>query len=132
MTFKWILGMLSLGAAAVRGLCVGFVYGVGFGQFSVALSENKLAIGNLDRFPDLDPQFRKYLKGRIYNNVREFYPPWRGYRERKDWDRGPVDLCILGGVHAVTDPTDPVWDWQSALVRACGEFGELLRRFLVT
>lgn len=60
-------------------------------------------------------QSREYLKGRIYNNIRLFYPPRSGYRLRADWDRGPVDLDVLAGVHAVKDPTDPVWDWQGAI-----------------
>lgn len=115
MTFMQVLTRLSIGVAAIAGFCTGFLYGVGFGQFQSALDENKLAIVNLDRFPDLDPQFREYLKGRIYNNIRLFYPPRPGYRLRADWDRGPVDLDVLAGVHAVKDPTDPVWDWQGAI-----------------
>lgn len=54
----------------------------------------------------------------IAGHVREFYPPRHGYRLRNDWDRGPVDLRVLAGVHAVKDPTDPVWDWQSAIDRS--------------
>jgi len=91
------------------------VFGVKWGQFQSALAENKLAVSNLDAMPNLDPQFREYLKARIYNNVREFYPSKPGYLLQKDWDRGPVRQDLLTGVAVAKDVMDPVWSWQAAI-----------------
>ncbi|MEO7325658.1 MAG: hypothetical protein ABIW82_12585 [Dokdonella sp.] len=91
-----------------------FVLGVVWGRFQGALEENKIAIVNLDHAPNLDPQFREYLKARVYWNVRMFYPANPGYLIQKDWDRGAVDEDVLGEVAAAKDPTVSILNWQNA------------------
>ena len=83
-------------------------------RFQSALAENKVAILNLDSVPNLNPQFREYLKARIYSNVLQFYPSDQGYLQQQDWDRGPVNQDILDTLAASKDPTGAAWDWQSA------------------
>ena len=107
-----------LGAALVllaAGFCGGAFWGVRFASFQSALAENKIATVNLDSSSELNPQFREYLKARIYSNILQFYPSDQGYLLQKDWDRGPVNRDVLGGLVSSKDPTAAAWDWQSAL-----------------
>ena len=95
-----------------------FAFGAKWGQFQSALQENKLAVGNIDSSPQIDPQFREYLKARVYWNVRMYYPENPGYLIQEEWDRGAVNIAILGDVAAAKDPTAPILSWQSAISRA--------------
>ena len=89
----------------------------------MALTENKIAAANLkaDRNfyggTNLAPEFREYLKARIYHNVYSYYPSTRGYLLQKDWDFGPVDRQLLNTRHIVIwkDIDEVVWDWSSAI-----------------
>lgn len=97
------------------GFYVGSISGYRSGHFQSALAENKIAILNLDYSVELNPQFREYLKARVYSNVLQFYPADRGYLQQQDWDRGVVNRDILGSIAAAKDPTGAAWDWQSAV-----------------
>jgi hypothetical protein len=92
-----------------------FALGAKLGYFQHALEENKVAIGNIDHSPSVDPQFREYLKARVYWNIAMYYPAKPGYLIQKEWDRGPVNSALLGDVGAAKDPTIPVLTWQDAI-----------------
>jgi hypothetical protein len=104
---------VAIGLIAV-GFYGGAIWGFRHASFQSALAENKVAILNLDSFQDINPQFREYLKARIYSNVLQFYPSDEGYLQQQDWDRGPVNQDILGSLAASKDPTGAAWDWESA------------------
>jgi len=109
---------LYLGATFVltaAGFCIGAIWGIKHGFFQSALAENKVAIANLDSSPELNPQFREYLKARVYSNILQFYPSKQGYLRQENWDRGPVDREILGRIIGPKDPAGAAWDWQSAV-----------------
>lgn len=112
---------LLLIAAFAIGVGVGFVGGCRYRQFDLALQENKVAAANLKTDADLfggtnlTPQFREYLKARIYCNVYNYFSSDRGYLLRTDWDFGPVDRTVLGTVGVWKDPHQKVWDWDSAV-----------------
>ena len=100
----------------VVGLGVGFILGWRHRQFRMALEENKVAADNLQfRSGDLCPQFREYLKARIYCNVYTYYPGDGGYLLQKDWDFGAVDHQVLGPIGVWKDPHQKVFDWPSAI-----------------
>jgi hypothetical protein len=107
--------------AFVAGVGAGFLGGCRYRQFDLALQENKVAAANLKMDTDfygstnLSPQFREYLKARIYCNVYNYYSSDRGYLLRKDWDFGPVDRNVLGTVGVWKDPHQKVWDWDAAV-----------------
>ena len=84
----------------------GFAVGHKQGAFQAALQENKIAVGCLKWKPDLNlsPEFREYLKGRIYYNIATRYPNDRGYLFSSDWDFGPVDLDVLPSRIYAKDP----------------------------
>jgi hypothetical protein len=112
---KRFLLVASVLAILFAGVFCAFAFGVWQGRFQAALEENKLAVGNIDHLPNLDPQFREYLKARVYWNVRMFYPSSPGYLIQKDWDRGAVNQSVLADAAAAKDPTIPILDWQSAV-----------------
>lgn len=105
------------------GVVVGGIAANRFTRFSLALSENKIAASNLalDRNfyggTNLSPDFREYLKARIYHNVYTYYPNTPGYLLQKDWDFGLVDRELLNSKHiAVWKEIDEVvWDWSTAI-----------------
>ena len=104
----------------LAGLAVGFVAGGIWGwrhqEFSLALQENKLAVNNLTlNATNISPEFREYLKARIYCNIYNYYPGKAGYLIKKDWDFGPVDVHILGRIAVWKDPDGKVFDWDSAV-----------------
>jgi hypothetical protein len=109
--------------AFVSGVVIGDIEGCRSTEFGLALTENKIAAANLaaDRnFSggiNLAPEFREYLKARIYHNVFSYYPSTRGYLLQKDWDFGPVDRQLLAGKHIIVwkDIDEVVWDWSSAI-----------------
>jgi len=109
--------------AFVAGLIIGGVGGSRSTRFGLALTENKIAAANLanDRNyyggTNLAPEFREYLKARIYHNVFSYYPSTRGYFLQKDWDFGAVDHQLLARKHIVVwkDIDEVVWDWTSAI-----------------
>ena len=111
---RFLLPIVVLSVIVAACLCA-FAFGVWFGRFDAALEENKIAIVNLDQQPNLNPQFREYLKARVYWNVRMFYPASSGCLIQKDWDRGAVNEEVLAGVAAAKDPTVPILNWQSAI-----------------
>ena len=100
---------------AVAAFYAGAVWGGRDGLFKSALAENRVAVLNIDSSPEMNPQFREYLKARVYSNILQFYPADRGYLIQNDWDRGPVDRAVLGSIHASKDPTGAAWDWHSAV-----------------
>jgi hypothetical protein len=102
------LGLLAVGA------CAGIFFGRKWGHFDLALTENKVAALRLRNEKSLDPEFREYLKARIYLNVHRYYPSDRGYLLPKDWDFGPVDHNLLE-VSPGKDPMNPVWTWEDAI-----------------
>lgn len=108
----YLLTILVLTAASFY---AGSIWGFRNASFQSALAENKVAIMNLDSLPEMNPQFREYLKARIYGNVLQFYPPDRGYLQSQDWDRGPVNRDILGRIAVAKDPTSAAWNWPSAV-----------------
>ena len=103
MTFK----TFSIGALIVITMGIPAAYVAGFknGNFQAALEENKVASVCL-RSNDLllAPEFREYLKGRIYYNIASKFPNKRGYLLRRDWDFGPVDLSRLNRRIYAKDP----------------------------
>ena len=108
--------------AFIFGVVVGGVVASRSTRFSLALTENKIAAANLaaDRnfygSTNLSPEFREYLKARIYQNVYSYYPSTRGYLLAKDWDFGAVDRQLLASRHiAVWKEGGIVWDWSSAI-----------------
>jgi hypothetical protein len=108
----YLIATVALTGAAFYG---GAIWGLSSARFQSALAENKIAILNLDSSTELNPQFREYLKARVYSNILQFYPSDRGYLQQQDWDRGPVNRDILGGIAAAKDPTGAAWDWRSAV-----------------
>jgi len=113
---------MSIRAAAIGliscSIALGFGYfqGIKQGLFLSALSENNLATANLhDSHKTLPPEFREYLKARIYYNVYMHYPSSSGYLQQKDWDFGPVNRSLLGDIISVKDPTIQISDWTTAI-----------------
>jgi hypothetical protein len=110
-------------AAFIVGVIVGGIGASRSTSFGLALAENKIAVANLkgdQNFyggTNLSPEFREYLKARIYHNIYSYYPSTRGYLLQKDWDFGPVDRQLLMSRHiAVWKNIDEVvWDWSSAI-----------------
>jgi hypothetical protein len=111
--------ILLVSLAFVAGVIIGGVVGSRDARFGLALTENKIAAANLmpGRDIPLSPEFREYLKARIYHNVFSYYPSTRGYLLQKDWDFGPVDHQLLASKHIVVwkDIDEVVWDWSSAV-----------------
>ena len=109
--------------AFIAGGVVGGIGGSRSTRFGLALTENKIAAANLaaDRNfyggTNLSPEFREYLKARIYHNVFSYYPSTRSYLLQRDWDFGPVDHQLLASRHIVVwkDIDEIVWDWSSAI-----------------
>lgn len=100
----------------VIGFGLGFVVGWRNRQFELALQENKIAAVNLTlRSTNLCPQFREYLKARIYCNIYNYYPNDGGYLLQKDWDFGAVDRQVLGSIGVWKDPHQKVFDWNAAI-----------------
>jgi hypothetical protein len=97
------------------GFLAGAYRGVNKGVFNAGLQENKIAAACL-RADDLSlsPEFREYLKGRIYYNLASKYPNDRGYLLRRDWDFGPVDLGVLKRRIYAKDPNFPSESFDSA------------------
>jgi hypothetical protein len=101
--------------AFIIGMGSGFVMGWRYRQFDLALQENKIAAANLKfRAANLSPEFREYLKARIYCNVYNYYPGDQGYLVQKDWDFGPVDKGVLGSINVWKDPEQKAFDWEAA------------------
>jgi hypothetical protein len=112
---KRSLAVVLLFVGILIGLGVGFVLGWRQRQFDLALQENKVAAVNLKfNSANLCPQFREYLKARIYCNVYNYYPSNRGYLLQKDWDFGAVDRQVLGSIGVWKDPHQKVFDWDAA------------------
>ena len=130
-----LLVILAFGA----GVVIGGIGGSRSTRFSLALTENKIAAANLaaDRNfyggTNLAPEFREYLKARIYHNVFSYYPSTRGYLLQKDWDFGSVDHQLLASKHIVVwkDIDEVVWDWGLASWRPADSEGQALRAFWV-
>ena len=91
---------------ALIGVAEAWHRGFASGRFEAGLEENKLAADCL-RAEDLklSPDFREYLKGRIYYNLASKYPNQRGYLLRRDWDFGAVDVSLLKGRIYAKDPS---------------------------
>ena len=90
--------------------------GARYKQFDLALQENKVAAANLKfNSTNLCPQFREYLKARIYCNVHNYYPDDRGYLLQKDWDFGAVNRDVLGSIGVWKVPHQKAFDWDSAI-----------------
>ena len=86
---------ISIGLA-LFGFAAGWLRGFASGRFEAGLEENKIAAACL-RAEDLtlSPDFREYLKGRIYYNLASKFPNRRGYLLRRDWDFGAVNVPVL-------------------------------------
>jgi hypothetical protein len=107
--------LLLLIVGFIIGMGAGFVMGWRHRQFDLALQENKIAVMNLKlNGTNLCPEFREFLKARIYCNVYNYYPSERGYLLQKDWDFGPVDRRTLGTISAWKYPHQQVFDWEAA------------------
>lgn len=93
---------------ALVGLAAGWILGFKSGKFQAGLEENKIAAACL-RAEDLtlSPDFREYLRGRIYYNLASKYPNRRGYLLRRDWDFGPVNVALLKRRVYAKDPNYP-------------------------
>jgi hypothetical protein len=115
--------ILLIVVAFIAGIFLGGLCGSRSNSFGLALAENKIAAANLaaDRNfyggTNLSPEFREYLKARIYHNVSSYYPSSKGYLLQKDWDFGPVDYQLLISRHIVVwkNIDETVWDWSSAI-----------------
>lgn len=86
-------------------LAIGFVFGLIHGQFQSALEEAKVAKAILKRDDiSIEPQFREFLKGRIYYLIgTKFYDS--GYLTGREWDVGTVDTNVLQRPIYAKDPT---------------------------
>ncbi len=121
MRYSYVILLVTL--AFIAGVVVGGISGNHSARFRLALTENKIAAANLaaDRYwfggTNLSPEFREYLKARIYHNIFSHYPSTRGYLQQKDWDFGPVDRQLMQSRHIVVwkDIDEVVWDWSSAV-----------------
>ena len=115
--------ILLVVAAFIAGVYVGGINGSRSTSFGLALTENKIAAANLatDRnflgSTNLSPEFREYLKARIYHNIFSYYPSTKGYLLQKDWDFGPVDYRLLEkrDIVVLKNIDEVVWDWRSAI-----------------
>jgi hypothetical protein len=113
--------ILLLIVVGIVSFATGYLCGFKNHGFELALYENKVAVANLMEDRDfhggtnLPPQFREYLKARIYCNVYNYYPSTRGYLLQKDWDFGPVDRDKLGSLVVWKDPDQKVWNWEDAI-----------------
>ena len=92
-------------------------FGFKKGKFQAGLEENKIASTILrgrivgDHELAISPEFREYLKGRIYYNIATKFPNNRGYLLRRDWDFGPVDGTVFNGARVYAK--DPAWACES-------------------
>ncbi len=97
------------------GFAAGWLSGFTSGKFQAGLEENKIAVACL-REKDLtvSPDFREYLKGRIYYNLASKYPNRSGYLLRRDWDFGPVNSALLKRRIYAKDPNYPCDSFDTA------------------
>ena len=92
---------------------ISYILGSNHGYFQAGLEEAKIASANLDS-QDLNPQFREYLKGRIYYNMATKFPDDEGYRNQDQWDFGTIDKKILGDIVYQKDPNYDIGSFQDA------------------
>ena len=108
-------------AAGIFG--AGYLFGFRNGNFAAGLEENKIAALRLTEkdfgiSPEMaipmSPEFREFLKGRIYYNIASKFPNDAGYLLRSDWDFGPVDQTVLKRPIYAKDPTCPADSFDAA------------------
>lgn len=101
----------------------GFFLGFRKGNFAAGLEGNKIAALRLRENASppvegwtvpLSPEFREFLKGRIYYNIATKFPNEAGYLLRGDWDFGPVDETFLKRAIYAKDPTCPAHSFDAA------------------
>lgn len=99
------------------GFFLGVLFGYNKGEFSAGMEENKLAANLLSNEElEISPEFREYLKGRIYYNIATKYPNDRGYLLRKDWDFGVIEPTRLPPKSFAKDPTSDCNSFEDATV----------------
>ncbi|MDB6071495.1 MAG: hypothetical protein JWL81_2666 [Verrucomicrobiales bacterium] len=113
---KNLLSHLWCGCAfAAVAFVVGIFLGFRQGKFAAGLEENKIALNCLKQKEiSISPEFREFLKGRIYCNLASNFPNDAGYLLRRDWDFGPVDKDILKRSLYAKGPNDSADSFDAA------------------